>query len=295
MQEKEWSMAGGSLRYAENRGQIEITGWQGTAGEVTVPESIEGHPVTAIGKKAFLSKKNLRKVNLPETIREIGDWAFAYCDSLVQVTMGSLEITFGKAVFLECGSLRLLTIAGKSETVAALLASAVWAAGAYYLLSVEEAGNREWFSKWDARMLAVLRGADDEGYSRQVLCGEEDYGSTDLEAFRSEQRKKKVRLLFLRLLYPDYLDSETEAEMREYLKAHTKGCTAEETWQVVLKEHGNDKTYYELFTELGCVSEENFNGLIDDIGEDYPEMKAYLMRYKAQQIGYTDFFADLDI
>ena len=294
MQEKEWSMAGGSLRYAENRGQIEITGWQGTAVEVIVPESIEGQSVTAIGKKAFLSKKNLRKVSLPETIREIGDWAFAYCDSLAQVTLDSREITFGKAVFLECGSLRLLTIAGKSETVAALLASAVWAAGAYYLLSVEEAGNREWFSKWDARMLAVLHGADDEGYSRQVLCGEEDYGSTDLEAFRSEQRKKKVRLLLLRLLYSDYLDSETEAEMREYLKAHTKGRTAEETWQVVLKEHGNDKTYYELFTELGCVSEENFNGLIDDIGEDYPEMKAYLMRYKAQQIGYTDFFADLD-
>ncbi len=294
MQEKEWNIAGGSLRYAENRGQIEITGWQGTAVEVTVPESIEGQPVTIIGKKAFLSKKNLRKVNLPESIREIGDWAFAYCDSLEQVTLGSREITFGKAVFLECGSLRFLTIAGRSETVAALLASAVTAAGAYYLLSVEEAGNREWFSKWDARMLAVLRGADDEGYSRQVLCGEEDYGSTDLEAFRSEQRKKKVRLLLLRLLYPDDLDAETETEMREYLKEHTKGCPAEETWQVILKEHGNDKTYYELFTGLGCVDEENFNELINDIGENYPEMKAYLMRYKAEQIGYTDFFHDLD-
>ena len=34
---------------------------------------------------------------------------------------------------------------------------------ASYLLDAKEAGSREWLGKWDARMLAILRAADDEG------------------------------------------------------------------------------------------------------------------------------------
>lgn len=293
--EQELEFAGGSLYYIKNADGITITRLQGLAGEVRIPEEIGGLPVTNIEKKAFLSRKNLRKVWLPKSITEIGDWAFAYCDNLEQIFLPEAELRFGKAVFLECSRLRFLTIEGKDEAVAALLAAAVTTAQSSYLLDIMEAGSAEWLAKWDARMLTVLHGADDEGYSRQVLCGEEDYGSTDLDAFMSEKRKVKVRLLLLRLLYPVGLEEAVKEELAAYLKAHTKGCKSEETWQVILSEHGNDSEYFRLFAQLECLNADNFEALIMEIGEDYPEMKAFFMRHKAEYIGYTDFFAELEL
>lgn len=295
MQEKELQIAGGSLYYEKNFDEIVITRLQGLASQVEIPEKIEECPVTTIGKKAFLSKKYLRRVRLPETVTEVGDWAFSYCDNLEQVEFAGQQLRFGKAVFLECRRLKRLSVAGKSEAVAALLAAAVTTAEAYYLLDMKEAGSSEWLSKWDARMLTVLKSPDNEGYSKQILCGEEDYGSTDLEAFIRDKRKTKVRLLLLRLLYPIGLSQQVRQELEEYLRAHTKGCGSEEAWQVILDEHGNDREYYQLFTELSCVNAENIEGIIADIGEEYPEMKAFFMRYKQESIGYTDFFAGLSL
>lgn len=295
MQERELSIAGGSLYYEKRRDEIIITRLQGAAGEVEIPDEIEGCPVTAIEKKAFLSKKTLRRVRIPETVAEIGDWAFAYCGNLEQVEFTGQQIRFGKAVFLECGKLKRLAAAGKNEAAAALLAAAVTIADAYYLLDVQGACTFEWLAKWDARMLSVLRSPDSEGYSKQVLCGEEDYGSTDLNAFLQERRRTKVRLLLLRLLYPIGLSKKVRQELEEYLRSHTKGCESEEAWQVVLGEHGNDREYYRIFAEIACANADNIDEIIEDIGEDYPEMKAFFMRYKQESIGYSDFFSDLSL
>ncbi len=295
MQEKELPIAGGSLYYEKKSNEIIITHLQGLVSEVEIPDEIENLPVTAIEKKAFLSKKYLRRVSIPLTVADVGDWAFAYCDNLEQVEFAGQQIHFGKAVFLECSKLKKLVIEGKNEAAAALLAAAVTAAEAYYLLDTQETGSPEWLEKWDARMLTVLRSPDSEGYSKQVLCGEEDYGSTDLNAFLQEKRKTKVRLLLLRLLYPEGLLRQVREELLEYLRAHTKGCESDEAWQVVLKEHGNDREYYRLFAELSCVNADNLEGIIADIGEEYPEMKAFFMRYKQENIGYTDFFSDLSL
>lgn len=295
MQEKELQLAGGSLHYEVRSGGVCVTGWQGLAGEVTIPKELDGLPVTRVEKKAFLSKKNLRKIFLPDTVEEIGDWAFAYCDSLEQVELPEREIRFGKVIFLECGKLKRLAIRGKGRSVAALLAAAVTTAEAYHLLDIREAGSEEWLKRWDARMLTVLGTSDQEGYSKQVLCGEEDYGSTDLAAYMSRRRKVKVRLLLLRLLYSDCLPPQIRETAQAYLCAHTKGCENEETWRVLLEEHGDDREYYELFAELGCLTEENLEDVLTDIGEEHPEMKAFFLRHKGEKMGYTDFFEELEL
>lgn len=294
MQEKELEIPGGSLYYEVRAEGIFITRFHGTASEVRVPERIEDTFVTGIGKKAFLSRKNLRRVVLPETTREIGDWAFAYCDALEQVTLPERRIHFGKTVFMGCGS--LVRIASPTGSVPAeLLAAAVRDFESYYLLDMTEAGSGEWLKKWDAKLTAILHAPDQEGYSKQVLCGEEDYGSTDLEAYKSGSRRRKVRLALLRCLFSQGLSQELKEELQGYLLSHTKGGESEETWQVVLEEHGEHREYYELFTQLGCVHEDNLNQILTDIGGESPEMKAYFLR---SQEGYTqkaDFFDSLDL
>lgn len=293
MQEKELEIAGGSLQYERKDDQITVTGYRGTGSEAEVPERIEGIPVTRIGKKAFLSRKNLRRVILPDTIEEVGDWAFAYCDGLRQVVLPCRNILFGRAVFMECGSLEGISGTAAPEE---LLAAAVTAYDAYYLLNLPEAGSRQWLDKWDNRLMTLMETPDSEGFSKQVLCGEEDYGSTDLEAYISGRRKRKARIAFLRLLFPEGLSEKRRELLEEYLRSHTKGSEAgDEAWQVILREHGEDRNYYELFAELGCVTEENFDGILGEIGEAYPEMKAFFLRNREERLGSRDFFADLEL
>lgn len=293
MQEKELEIAGGSLYYRVENGKIIVTGFQGTGASVELPEQIEGLPVAGIGKKAFLSRKNLRRVILPDSIEEIGDWAFAYCGGLREVKLPCRKVLFGKAVFMECGGLEKLT---GTRAQAELLAAAVTAFDAYYLLDLREAGSEEWMEKWDNRLMAAMQTPDSEGFSRQVLCGEEDYGSTDLSAYISGRRRRKVRLAFLRLLFPEALGKDNREMLEAYLKSCTRGSgTGEEAWRVILEEHGNDRRYYSLFAGLGCITEDNFDGILSDIGEEYPEMKAFFLRYKEETLGVRDFFADLEL
>lgn len=322
IQEYEYQVPEGSLKYTKSGDGITITGFTGLAGRVEVPEQMEGLQVIRIDRKAFLSKKHLRGIVLPASIQEVGDWAFAYCDHLKQVTFQGDCQKFGKAVFLDCRNLAQIDCPeqksvtedpgqeeqesaadqeqGNAETVrksagcGSLLAAAVTKMDSDYLLDLEEAGKEEWYRKWDARLLAILHTPDAEGYSRQVLCGEEDYGSTDLAAYLSGSRKKKIRLIYLRLLAPKGLSKELKKECTDYLLTHTKGCESEESWQVILEEYAHAREYYELFAEIGCFHKDNAAAVIAGIGEENAEMKAYFLKYQADHFGGSDFFGGLD-
>ncbi len=305
MQEKEWKLAEASLYYEIETGpggdSVRLTRFQGISSRVEVPGRIEGLPVRTVGRKAFLSKKNLRRICLPDTVEEIGDWAFAYCDHLEEAVLPHREVRFGRAVFMECKNLQRIDAGeGQRETEgssfpAELLAAAVVSMDAAYLLDMKAAGTGEWLEKWDARLYSVIHTPDQEGFSRQVLCGEEDYGSTDLAAYVSSRRREKARLCLLRLLFNQGLGLRMKEELEGYLRAHTKGRGGEEAWQVILKEHGNHREYYRLFTDIGCVTEENLSGILTDIGGEYPEMKAYFLRCWEADSGAEDFFAALEL
>lgn len=288
---KEYQILGGYLQYKIQGRHVEIVGVSALVGTVDVPKNVEDLPVTVIDKKAFLSRKYLRRVKLPDTVETVGDWAFAYCDELQEVIFESEGTHIGKAAFLDCKKLTAIQVKGKSEQTAGLLAGAVTLLEANYLLNMEEAGEKSWYQKWDARMLEVINAPDEEGYSKQVLCGEEDYGSTDLEAYKSKKREQKVRIAYLRLLYPDELQEDAKRVLEEYLRNHTKGCAGQEAWTVLWKEYGENRVYYTLFVKLGCVTEENRQLMLEDLGEDKPELKAYLMSCFSKE--NDSFFEDL--
>lgn len=305
MKEKEWKLADASLYYEietkQDKESVQITRFQGLASQVEVPERMEGLPVTSVARKAFLSKKNLRRLWLPDTLEEIGDWAFAYCAHLSEIVLPRRAVRFGKSVFMECKELRRISAVGQLYEASApafpaeLMAAAVTAMDSSYLLDMEAAGSEEWLGKWDARLGSVLYVSDQEGFSRQILCGEEDYGSTDLTAYVSGRRKGKVRLCFLRLLFDQGLSAPLRQELEDYLRSHTKGQASEETWQVILQEHGADREYYQLFAAIGCVTENNLNDILTDIGGEYPEMKAYFLRCREETDNVADFFAGLEL
>lgn len=289
-----------------------ITGYEGNKMEVTIPVQIADTTVCAIGKKAFFNQKGLFRIYVPGTVSAIGDWAFAHCHDLEEIYLPRQEYDLGKALFMECDNLKRICLI---ETVAdgekisegavrdsvkgfgSLLAAVCGILDAPYLFQTTERDGKEWLALWDARMLTILHGDDMEGYTRLLLCGEEDYGSREnnLEFFLSEKRKRKVRLAFLRLLYDKGLAENFRKELTEYLLFHTMGCESNETWRVLKEEHGEDRDYIALFLELGCVTLDNFDAILRDLGEEHPQMKAYLMRYKEEKLGGYDFFENLSL
>lgn len=295
----EWNTAQGCLTYAVNETRVEITGSRGRDALVTIPAQIEGCPVTGIGKKAFLGNKTVKEIVLPDTIRQIGDWAFACCAKLTKLTLPYRKLELGQGIFRDCFSLVQMMDGeaadqGKIVTdVSFLMAEAVRALDAFYLFDPEAAGSEEWFVRWDVRLRAVMETPDAEGFSKMLLCGEEDYGSREnnLDHYTGQQRRKKVRLAMCRLIHDACLANEDREMLTTYLLSHKKGQETEETWQVVLEEHGDELAYYRFLAGIGAVDRENFQAMLADMGEAHTEMKAYLMEYYGDLCAGEDPFA----
>lgn len=284
MRIKEQVTERGSLQYEVVSETAVVTGYSGRDAFLEIPDMVEGFPVVWIGKKAFLSCKSLRGIALPKTLMGIGDWAFAFCGSLEKVTLPYRRLETGQGVFKECVSLSRIGNCDKEkerEDVSRLLAATVGRLDAFYLFDPSAAGSESWLAGFDARVATRMRLADNDGFSKMLLCGEEDCGSrdTDVDYYMEQRRREKIRLAILRLFYDYGLKEDFRKELEAYLAAHVKGCESEETWQVILEEHGDEKPYYELLTRIGGVTVENFQAMMEDMGERHAEMKAYLMRY----------------
>lgn len=289
---REWENGDNALQYEVKNGEIKVLVWKGYSTYACIPEEIEGVPVTTIGRKAFLSNKRIQEVCLPESILEVEEWAFAYCSRLAWISLPRKNIVFGKGAFLQCERLEQIKAHGLDEGIAGLLAATVHKLDAPYLLTPGEAGEKEWLQKWDARMLQLIASPDREGYSKTILCGEEDYGSMEnnLDFFLSEKRRSKVRLALVRLLHTEGLSEETKEYLEEYLRTYTKGCMFEESWLVVKEEYGAQKVYCDLLYEAGALTEDNYDAVLCDMGSELAERKAYLLKKKEEWFGGGSVF-----
>ena len=291
-------MPQGVLSYKTDGEAAEITGYRGKDTEIAVPSEAGGCPVTCIGKKAFLSNKMLKEISLPESVVRIDDWAFAYCAKLARVILPYHRMEIGQGIFKECFLLEEIVDesadAGEKKTVdtAFLLAAVMSRLDAFYLFDFENAGTAEWMVQWDGRMQTLMEREDTEGFSKMLLCGEEDYGSREnnLDYYTEQRRREKVRLSMLRLMHDYGLKQAVREKLEQYLLSHIKGCETEETWKVVLEEYGDDLRYYQFLTQIGGVTRENFQPMMEDMGQAHTEMKAYLMKYHGEQHMAADVF-----
>ncbi len=71
-----------------------------TVGSLTVPETVNGIPVTAIGDKAFSQCYYLTDVTLPEGITHIGDFAFEDCTDIETLTIPGTVTSMGCNPFI---------------------------------------------------------------------------------------------------------------------------------------------------------------------------------------------------
>ena len=90
------------VAYADH---VKITGYNGSAGELTVPSELGGRPVTVIDGWAFSGCASLTNVILPDSVTVIGDYVFYDCANLVSIRLPEGITAIGDALFYGCGSL----------------------------------------------------------------------------------------------------------------------------------------------------------------------------------------------
>lgn len=73
--------------------------------DVEIPRYVDAYPVTKIGNQAFLNRRNLRSIVIPDTVREIGSEAFCGCQVLKTVEIPEGVLSIGNAAFMECSFL----------------------------------------------------------------------------------------------------------------------------------------------------------------------------------------------
>jgi hypothetical protein len=105
-----WTIPRVSWIYTTNNGTIAITSYTGQGGAVTIPDTINGLPVTCIGNGAFASCTSLASVMIPNSVTTIGDYAFDQCTSLTSATIGSSVTSIGDEAFYYCTSLASISI-----------------------------------------------------------------------------------------------------------------------------------------------------------------------------------------
>jgi hypothetical protein len=92
---------------------------------ITIPSTINGLPVTAIGDSAFEDCVGMTGVTMPDTLTNIGSYAFTDT-GLTNITIPNSLAVIGEQAFFECGRLSNVTI---PNTVTAIRGQAFWNCG----------------------------------------------------------------------------------------------------------------------------------------------------------------------
>ena len=99
------------LTYEISNGEVTITDCDRTiSGDITIPDTIEGYPVTKIGSYAFENCTSLTGVIIPDSVTAMYVYAFRSCTSLVNVTISHSLTVISSYTFYGCKNLVSVTI-----------------------------------------------------------------------------------------------------------------------------------------------------------------------------------------
>lgn len=89
---------------------LKCTNISAVTGELTIPDKIDGHTVTSVGRYAFENASGLRKITIPDTVTSISNGAFKNCTGLTNITIPNSVTSLGESAFRGCSALRNVSI-----------------------------------------------------------------------------------------------------------------------------------------------------------------------------------------
>ncbi len=101
----------GYLTYSISNNAVQITAcsWD-ASGALTIPQTLEGYPVTSIADNVFGSHSNLTSIIIPSGMTSIGKSAFSGCTKLTAMTIPNSVTSIGDSAFSGCSILASVTL-----------------------------------------------------------------------------------------------------------------------------------------------------------------------------------------
>lgn len=280
---------------------------------VTLPEQKDGLPLTVIAAKAFLSCRTVERLELPDTLEQVEDWAFAHMKNLRELVFPAKEIQFGKKVFLGCDSLERISLRGvreQYEGIPFFLASMVkWMSEMPVELAL--AGDPQeqwkWLDAYDRALLGFLDKPDDMGFEPAFIgwFHVEDVDDQK-QNYICERRKCKTRLALQRLRYPEGSSRYTQRWLGAFLLG-----TKEKQDDIRTDNHpkipslflelcrdecfGQDIRYFQIWQSIGGFDLCTPQFLLEQLPDADPEVRGFLMKCSLSQKWEDDFFKWMDL
>lgn len=110
-------MVQAQFTFTTNNGAITITGYTGSGGAVTIPDTINGYPVKTLGYATFNSSYYLTSVTMGTNLTTIGTNAFFQCANLASVAFTGSVTNVGTGPFYDCQSLTAITMSGTNTLI----------------------------------------------------------------------------------------------------------------------------------------------------------------------------------
>jgi len=101
----------GDYNYTTNDDTVTITGYNGPAGMMNIPATINGLPVVSIGEYAFSGCSGLTSVTIPSSVTSIWDYAFSGCSGLTGVIFEGNAPRVGTSVFYSASNAIIYRVA----------------------------------------------------------------------------------------------------------------------------------------------------------------------------------------
>ena len=83
--------------------------------EVELPDT-----VTEIGSYAFHNFLELKKINIPNSVTNIGEFAFYWCDSIISITIPNSVTSIGSFAFSGCSSLTNINVSDNNKNYSSI-------------------------------------------------------------------------------------------------------------------------------------------------------------------------------
>lgn len=282
--------------------------YEGNEAEVNILNSSSENPYTGIGDKAFLSCKSIKKLVLPQTISEIGNWGMAHMKQLEELVIPPKSIRLGKEVFLDCPKLtKICVLPDETNNVGLpyLFAASIMTLGDMSLFRPDLIAHldtvQSWFASFDNRLVEFLDAADDDRFHPVLIGWFDDEGEDSQRRRYMKQRQiEKAKLCFLRLQYDAYMSDSAKQAICKYMLMHVPGGSRETehtaVWDLLKSELGKDIGTIKRLEANGIIDAKRRVLLIEEMNRNVgnPEVVSYLLA-KQQEENHAAFFAGLDL
>lgn len=295
------------MQYKKYDNHCTVEQYKGEDAVVSIPTVWEEYPVKGIEAKAFLSCKTIYELHIPDTIEEIGDWAFAHMKNLKILNVPAKKITFGKNVFMGCEQLEQVSVQGDASGnngLPHLLASVLTILQDMTLFAperaVDGATSESWMVEYDEAVLHFLDSKNDIGFE-PVFFGWFDVEDIDVqhEAFVKQRQKEKLRIVFLRLMYAWKLEDDVKKRLQQYLSAYMPQEENDRDISLLLdmlcEEYNQDVRYVKILADSGCITRQNISIIMQTLSDAAPEVIAYLIQFQQSAGNEKDYFAELTL